>query len=296
MDIRQIQYFITVCETLNFTEASKKLFVTQSAVSYQIASLEQELGLNLLNRDKHSVTLTPAGEVLLSQSYQIMDQLNEAVTKTKQASAGTLGHLNIATLGTRTYEAFPQLLERFHKTYPDVALQFEMMNITEMTEGLEKGLVDIGFIRSLSIQNNSKLEWQEVSQDYFCVVVRKDHPFSRLDSLDPSAIAGEDFITINRQREPGLFDMTINLCMSHGFSPHIVYTPGHIDTILCMVEAGLGIALVPHRFLNLLSPNLVYIPLIGNDIFVDLAVTWNKKTTNQSVALFLDILDQIKEK
>ncbi|MBV7274462.1 LysR family transcriptional regulator [Clostridium sp. PL3] len=291
MDIRQLQYFIAVAEHLNFTETAKHLYVAQSAVSYQIAALEKDLGVKLFIRDKHLVRLTSAGKVLLKEAIAIMDRFNEAVQKTQQAATGILGNLRIGLLGVRVISVLPELLRSFRVVYPSIGIDLEQMNAGQITEALENGDIDLGFTRSFSVHDNPNLTWKKVYTDSIQVVLPYDHPMANQTSIDISELANESFISVNRQHSAGIFDLLINLCSSRGFSPNIVSRPHHVETVLCLIEAGMGISILPHCFNNCSNPNLKYIDIEGNDAYIDLVVAWNKNASNKSIPLFLKELE-----
>src|SRR3954454_14526676 len=107
MEIRQLRYFTAVAEHLNFTEAAKKLFVAQPAVSQQIASLEKEIGFKLFNRDKHSVQLTHAGRVFLNDALEMLDRSEAAIKKARKAAIGEVGQLSIGFLNAPVKKFLP---------------------------------------------------------------------------------------------------------------------------------------------------------------------------------------------
>lgn len=98
MDIRQLRYFITVAEHLNFTKAANQLYVAQSAISQQIADLEDQVGVKLFIRNKRSVKLTPAGSVFLKEAIEIVEKTSGAIEKAKQTDEGIIGSLSIGFL------------------------------------------------------------------------------------------------------------------------------------------------------------------------------------------------------
>lgn len=296
MDIRQLQYFISVADHLNFTEASKHLFVAQSAVSYQISALEKNLGVKLFLRDKHVVRLTSAGEVFLKEANYVIDQFDNAIRKAQQADAGILGNLRISILGVRVISQLPDLLRTFRMNFPDINLELEQMNAEQITNALENENLDIGFTRSFSVQDNPNLIYKKVYTDSISIVMRYDHPMANLASINISDLVNEPFISINRQHSAGIFDLLIKLCSSKGFSPNIVSQPQQIETILCLVEAGIGISIIPNCFKTYLTSNIKFIDIEGDDAYIDLVVAWNKNTTNRSIPLFLNELNQYNMK
>ena len=117
MEIRQLRYFISVAEQLNFTEAAKRLFVAQPSVSQQIASLERSMDVKLFIRDKHSVKLTPAGKVFLNDAIEIVNKSEEALKRAKKAAIGEVGQLSIGFLNAPVKNFLPDLVKEFRRKY-----------------------------------------------------------------------------------------------------------------------------------------------------------------------------------
>ena len=115
MEIRQLRYFISVAEHLNFTEAAKQLFVAQPAVSQQIKSLEKEIGIKLFVRDKHSVQLTPAGKVFLNDAIEMLNRFEDVIKKARKAEIGEVGELSIGFLNAPVKNFLPGLVKDFRR-------------------------------------------------------------------------------------------------------------------------------------------------------------------------------------
>jgi DNA-binding transcriptional LysR family regulator len=123
LDLRPLRYFISVAKHLNFTEASKELYVAQPAVSQQIAYLEKKVGVKLLHRTKHSVQLTEAGTVFLKDAKEIVKKLDESFVSARQAEEGLIGTINIGLLSVPMRDFLPLLLRKFRRKYPNVIIR-----------------------------------------------------------------------------------------------------------------------------------------------------------------------------
>ena len=134
MELRQLRYFIAVAEHLNFTEASKRLFVAQPAVSQQIAGLEKSLGLKLFIRDKHSVKLTPAGRVFLNDAIDLLSRSEEAEKRVKKAASGEVGQLSIGFLNAPVKKFLPHLVKEFRGDFPHIQISLNQYQTGEIVE------------------------------------------------------------------------------------------------------------------------------------------------------------------
>ena len=293
MEIRQLRYFISVAEHLNFTEAAKRLFVAQPAVSQQIASLEKIIGLKLFVRDKHSVKLTPAGRVFLKDAIEILNKSEEAVTKAKKAAIGEVGQLSIGFLSAPVKNFLPGLVKGFREKYLHIQISLNHYQTGQITEKLRNDEVDIAFTMSFRPQDLS--EWEHItlfSQPY-CVFVNQEHPLARRNRISIFDLADESFVMLDRKESPQGYDHLFTLFANHGFLPNIAIQSERIETVLMFVEAGLGIAVLPKHLQVYGNPVLRYMEIEEWDHTVDIVVAWKKTNPNPSIALFLKELDSI---
>src|SRR4249919_1283822 len=117
-DVHQLRVFAAVAENLSFTRAAEVLYLTQSAVSHQIARLERTLGVTLLDRQGRSVSLTPSGKVLVQHARRVFAALDDAATATKQASQSDAGRLRIGASSTACQHIIPEALREFRESFP----------------------------------------------------------------------------------------------------------------------------------------------------------------------------------
>ncbi|TWH47178.1 LysR family transcriptional regulator [Sporomusa sp. KB1] len=289
METRQLEIFVCVAERLNFTESAKHLYLTQSAVSLQIADLEKHLGVKLFERNSRSVQLTEAGQVFLKEAKFIIAILEEAIKKTRHTASGFAGTLKVGFLESHTKHFLPKLVKDFRNSYPKIQLMLLQLNWGDLNMALEHNDVDIGLTMSVSLQNTPHLVWQSLLRDVECFVMPYDHPLANQPQLDLAAVAREPFIVLNREVAPCPYDFTLQLCANRGFTPKIVERPYLTEILLTLVESGEGIAILPYFATKpYASPNLRFIKLEGEDAQVDMVASWKKINRNPAIPLFLN--------
>jgi DNA-binding transcriptional LysR family regulator len=293
MDIRQLKYFAAVAEHLNFTEASRQMFVAQSAVSQQIAELEKQLGVKLFQRNKRSVRLTSAGLVLQKEAAFLISRFEEAEEKTKQADSGILGTLRIGFLGYTERMFLPALIRSFRKQYPQIDLQLEQYHHGVLIEKLNNEELDIGFTLAFGVESISSLKRRVVYHETISVVMHDAHPMANIKNLKLIDLANEPFIVLNRRESPQGYHQTLLICSNHGFTPNIVHEPRLMQTVLLLVDAGMGIAILPKSAQLQASSNLRFIDLDEAEEAYELVAAWNKNSSNPSITLFLKELENI---
>ncbi len=289
MNIRQLEIFVCVAERLNFTEAAKHLYLTQSAVSLQIADLEKQLDVKLFARNSHSVQVTEAGQVFLRESKFIITASQEAIKKTRNTASGFSGVLKFGFLESHTKHFLPKLVKDFQRSYPKINLVLTQFSWGDLNLALERNDVDIGLTMSVSLQNTPKVVWQTLYRDVECFVMSCDHPLANQPNLDLTAVAREPFVVLNRQTAPCPYDFTLRLCGNRGFTPNFVECPFLTEILLILVESGKGIAILPYFTTKpYASPNLRFIKLEGDDAQVEMVAAWKRTNRNPAIPLFLN--------
>lgn len=289
MNIKQIQYFISVAEHLNFTKAAKENYLSQTAISQQIKNLEDNLGFKLFIRNKHSVKLTPSGDVFFIESKSLIETLNNAVNKASLASFGYIGTITIGFLEGYENILLPKLISNFKDKYPKISLNIIRGNIDELYKKLQNNLIDFVFGYDFAIDSYPFIKSKVVSSCPLCVVVYAGHKFSYKNSINRNELSNEDFIFIDRTISPFAFDSIISAFVSFGFSPNIKHTVDSIETSLLMVKSKLGITILPKFHDNYKSNDLVFIPLENE--YANSTISWNKNNTDSKIKIFLDFID-----
>ncbi len=294
MEMRQLRYFAAVAEYLNFTEAAKHMYVAQSAVSQQIAELEKELGVQLFNRTKRSVKLTNAGKVLLKEANFIMGRMKEAEEKTKQADLGLVGSLRVGFLGYAERPLLPPFIRHFRQLYPQIDLHLDQYHHGELIEMINNEALDVGFTLAFGVESMSHLDYLSIFQETIAVVVHEDHPRAKDKMIKLSELSAEPYIVLNRKESPQGFQQTLQICTNNGFTPHIAHEPKLLQTVLMLVDAGMGIAILPQSAQMLASNSLRFIQLDERQEAYELVATWHRHNANPSAALFIEELKRRK--
>jgi DNA-binding transcriptional LysR family regulator len=295
MDIRQLRYFITVAEYLNFTKAANQLYVAQSAISHQIADLEEQVGVKLFIRNKRSVQLTPAGSVFLKEAIEIVEKTSGAIEKAQQTDSGVIGSLSIGFLSVHVRSFLPEVIKRFRELYPKVELHLNHFPSKMLKESLEEGELDIALTQPSGLHRIEEIEIQTVAKEKYCIVMHKNHPLANNKKIKLADLATEPFIIHNRHDSPvGSYEFIVHLCEQSGLTPRIVSQPRFVDTVPILVESEIGISILPKSFEAVSSPSLRFIEidgLEGHDF--ELVMAWKKNNLNPSISLFLNILSEM---
>jgi DNA-binding transcriptional LysR family regulator len=204
LDIRHLNCFVATAEYLSFTEAAKKLHLVQSAVSHNIAELENELGAKLFTRGKKGICLTPQGRILLEDAYRIISLERDAAMRVRQLSSGIVGDLSMGYVFVPLIASLIEDFKRFHEKYPQVYVKYNSYNDIRIFRQLESDELDIGFTRDTVITNREKVDWYHIYDDYLKIVVSRNHPLAQLKKAKLEQFRNDPLILMSHRSNPGL--------------------------------------------------------------------------------------------
>ncbi|MEG4494017.1 LysR family transcriptional regulator [Microcoleus sp. D3_18_C4] len=290
MELRHLRYFIAVAEELNFTRAAEKLHIAQPPLSQQIQHLEAELGFQLFRRTKRTVHLTAAGQVFFEEAGKILQQVDRAIQLGRQTSRGELGQLTIGFVSSAAHNVVPAILQAFRTRCPAVKLELHELTTNEQLQRLRFGQIDIGFVRPPVEEDgiNSEIVFREP----LIVALPETHPAADRTNVELRELSTEQFILFPRSQAPGLYDAIVSLCQQAGFSPIAAQEAIQMQTIVSLVAAEMGVAIVPASMQNFQRSGVVYKSLPESTCIVAIALIWRSDPT-AAVQRFLEVARHI---
>lgn len=198
MNTRQLEYFIAVAELQSFRRAAARLYVSQSAISQQLKSLEHELGCRLLNRDNHSVSLTSAGRTFLEDSRDVLTRLDDAKKRATLAGSGPEGELGIGYVKGYERTDLPDMLSEFHGRYPSVRLSLMRENVSELYEALRDERIDLAINLLYDPGSMDGIEFQLLRRYPLKAVLPVSHPLALRTSIEMADLDGEPLVDIKK--------------------------------------------------------------------------------------------------
>jgi DNA-binding transcriptional LysR family regulator len=289
LEFRQIRYFLAVAEELHFRRAAERLYVAQPAISQQIARLEADLGVRLLDRSSRSVQLTTAGQTFLTQAYALVRQRDEAIAATRRAASGEIGRLDIGFVAPAALTVLSQLIRAYRTRYPDVHLNLHELSTVEQLKLLDTQELDVGFLRLPAPTDGLTLEL--VKTEPICVLLPIGHPLNQRPPdapVDVAELADHPLITVPRDLEPVVVDQIIALCIDAGFSPQIVQEAAQMYVVIALVNAEMGLVLVPESLRMLEHAGVAFRPLRSQkSISVQTGMASRTSNTSPVLASFL---------
>jgi DNA-binding transcriptional LysR family regulator len=261
---------VAVAEELHFGRAALRLQMAQPPLSQQVRRLERELGVELFRRNRRHVVLTPAGSALLPEARHTLAAAERAIAVVSAVAAGASGRLALGFVGSLAHGILPPLVRELRRRAPEIEIVLREANTSQQIDLLRLGLLDAGLVRP-PIQA-AGIEIEIVGHEPLRAVLPGDHPLADVRSLRLEALRDEPFVLFPRAIGPGLFDQIMGLCRAAGFSPNVVYESGATATMVAMVEAGVGVSVLPASHNGMGSAH--FVPLAGGEFETDIALAW----------------------
>jgi DNA-binding transcriptional LysR family regulator len=296
-DLRQLRYFVAVADTLSFTRAAQAMHISQPPLSQQIQALEADLGVRLFDRTKRRVALTEPGRLFLVEARKILAQADAARKMVGDAAAGFAGNLRLAyTVSVSFHPALPQTLLRYAQVAPRVRVALSELYTGEQFDALLNGDIDVGFVRSAprnAIQVKA-LRVDVVDHERLVLALPSRHPLAGRAKLGMREVADQLFVAQPRLLAATLHDRLMHLCAKAGFQPELSQIVQQVNSLLPLVAAGIGLALVPASLQVVQLAGVSFVPVDDPDAYLMLAVASRASDTSPALETFLDTVRESK--
>ena len=287
-----MRYLVALADELNFTRAAQRCNVSQPPFSRAIRDLEQELGARLFERDKHRVSLTPAGAGIVEDARRILVMLDESSERARRAAKGLRGTLAIGFGGSTVYSLLPALVRNFRAAAPDVEIRFRAMAVLSQINALRAGDIDVGIVR-LPV-HDELIETRFVHREPLAVALPPGHILLENSSaVTIGQLATSRFVTYQPMRGFNYHVDLQALCRLAGFSPDIVHEVPSTEAVVGIVACGEGVALVPASAERLQMDGVAFRALDATGLpdrlsMVEFALAWRKYNPAPVTAEFVE--------
>lgn len=269
MDIRQLRAFVVLAEQGNYRLAAERLCITQPALSKQIQALETLLGARLFNRGRQGAQLTASGQRLYPEAQTLVAQHLQFQQRAVQVVRGEAGRLAIG-FGLSSFHLAPQLVAAFRHRFPEVAVGLEDLPSERQYQLLLQGELQVGFVRlpvSTPLRASALLSDRLVLAAPSALALRSDTLMEQFNTLP--------LLQLTPKRGRGLSDQSLRFIAAHQLTPNVVQQAGDIQTLLALVAAGIGVALLPHSVTHIAPAGIDILPLSGEQTQWQVGIAWN---------------------
>ncbi|WP_104091763.1 LysR family transcriptional regulator [Arthrobacter sp. GMC3] len=284
MEIRLLRAFVEVAQQQNFGHAAAELSTTQSALTKQIQLLERQLGTVLFSRGRHGAALTAAGEALITDATELLQRADALERRMKRLAAGTEGLLTVG-FGMSALEVAPRAVATFRARHPGVDISLEDMSSKAQAEAIRTGRLSVGFIR---LPAPAGLASKVVHHDGLALAIPFGESTPRLSRQAlASWLQARQLIRLIPARGPGLTAQTQQLFTDLGASPGVLQESSDLLTVLALVAAGVGSAVVSASTSAIVPDGVKVVPLDLDSARWSIGIAWLAESTDPLIPLFL---------
>lgn len=244
MDLRHIRYFVAVATTRNFTRAAEQMHIAQPPFSRQIQQLEDELGVQLIQRNSRPVRLTEAGRLFYEQSLQVLQRVEQMKSAARQVGLNQRQSISIAYVASTLYGGLPMLVRMFRKRYPDVDVHLVDMGSIQQIQELRSGRIDLGFGRIRT--NDTSVARTVLREEKLVLAIAPGTPLAAdTGRIRLPELTGQRLIVYPKDPRPSFADHVLGLLHDQGIQPAEVHEVRELQAGLGLVAAEMGVCIVP---------------------------------------------------
>jgi DNA-binding transcriptional LysR family regulator len=292
VELHQLRCFVAVAEELHFGRAAIRMHMTQPPLSRQVQLLERGLGIQLLERNNRSVKLTAAGQGFLRDARHILAFSDQAADGARRLARGEAGSLTLGFTAVSAYQMIPQLLARAAQDLPGLQFTLKETVSSAQLEALAAHRIDVGFVRQ--VNDHATLDAQLISREPLLVAVPDNHPLARQPAIAVRDLDQQAFVMYAADEGRYFYDCIAGLFAMTGITPRYVYHLGQTHTVVSMVKAGLGVAIVPASAMQLHSDKLVFRPLKDAELHAELYMVSRQDNDNPALPAFKGLVDVLR--
>ncbi|MGL4967429.1 MAG: LysR substrate-binding domain-containing protein [Inquilinus sp.] len=261
MELRHLRYFVAVAEEGSVTRAAERLGIQQPPLGLQIRALEDELGVQLFDRQPKRLSLNAAGVVFLERARQVLGVAEEAVEHVRRFDQGERGRLTVGfTSSASLHHLTPHLLRAFRQAYPLVRLEVDESETYGLILALEQRRIDAAFLH-IGTEGFAGLASTVLAQEDMVVAIPSDHPLAPAPAVTLPMLSGQDLVVYRRPDGPGMFDGIMRAFAAAGVIPRVTDVVHRLIAAINLVAAGRGLTLVPASIQVLHPQAVTYRPL-----------------------------------
>ncbi|WP_182084329.1 LysR family transcriptional regulator [Aureimonas sp. ME7] len=286
-ELSHLRCFVAVAEELHFGRAAARLNMTQPPLSRQIQLLEHALESRLLERSSRIVSLTPAGRAFLPEARRIVHLSESAASWTRRVWRGEVGTLRLGYTAASGYSRVPALLALVRRELPGLDVVLREMVTHAQLEELDCGTIDAGLLRALP--PGSRTASLPLASEGLAVAIAVGDPLLQRASLSPADLDGRDLVGYSPNASKYLFELTMGFLDQSGARPNLTQQVGQIHTMVALVAAGFGLALVPESARCLGMPGVEFRRFETSPCKpVELMIVWLRGNENPALTTFIE--------
>ena len=289
VDLRLVRYFIAVAETEHVGRAAERLHISQSPLSRQVRQLEEQLGLRLFDRERQRVKLTDEGRWLLGEARELLARAERVERDAGRMARGEIGRVTVGFVKSSMWSSLlPRALRRFRAAWPTVRVELRALRSGHQIEGIRSGDLDIGLMHTPL--RDEALEAECILDEAFALAVPRGHLLAKKKAIVPRDLDGQPWIALSRRDYPTMYDRLMAACGRAGFTPDVSYDATEPATMLGLVAAEMGMALLQESARAVATRDVVFRDLPWFPTTVRTWVVWRARGGSKAASELVDCL------
>jgi DNA-binding transcriptional LysR family regulator len=295
MELRHLRYFAAVAEELHFGRAAERLMVAQPALSQQIKQLEEELGVRLLERNRRRVALTEAGSTFLKDAKDILARSEAAIQAVQSIHRDQIGSLVVGFNSGALADLLPVTVRAFRRRFSGVQVVLREMTTGEQSIALRERRINLGFLCPPVAPADERLvQIESLLREPLVLALPRRHPLARRRRVALGVLINEEFVMC--RDEVGYCVQVRDICRAAGFEPRIVQAADEGETAMALVEAGVGVSLMPAWWRRKLRrPGVIIRELEDAMATVEMAMVWRKDDPSLTLRNFIEAARGVRD-
>jgi len=291
MNLKRLKYFVAVAEELHFGRAAARLHMAQPPLSQQIRSLEEELGATLFERSTRSVKLTRAGEILLPEARRLTADADALARLMAEHRSGVTGELRVGFVDSASYSVMPEFLRAYRERWPGIRFELHTMTSDIQQAALLAGELDVGIARTRS--SSVDIAHTVILEERLFLAVATSHPLAKRKSVRLASLSDEAFLGFNRSASPMLSAEVATLLAAANINYEPIIEAEEYTTIIGLVAAGEGIAIVPAGVRSFRPSGLNYVQISDKNAVTQLMILCRANDQLQVVRQALSLATEL---
>jgi LysR family transcriptional regulator, transcription activator of glutamate synthase operon len=290
MEIRQIQYFLSIVETGSFSAAADEHYISQSSLSKMIIALEKELGVPVFDRSKRKVFLTEAGEAFLGHARKL-NATYKAMVFELDGYKSNVDSFSIAAIPVLTQYGITTSISQFKDLHPNIRFSLEEIDGLNILPALEEHRFDLAFTRHNNL-NHDQHASLDICMDKLLVVVSKSHRHAKRSSISLKELSNDNFIVFDKVTD--LHKLIMDECGKAGFEPTVFYSSHRKVSVFGLVGTNIGLALMPAKIYEYHQHQDVLAIPLEEHIECNIVLAWLKnRKLPKAASIFIDFMEKM---
>lgn len=288
MITQRLKYFIVLAKLKNYTKAAQELYISQPALSKQILSLEESLGVKLFERNTKKVRLTFAGEILFEQALKLTAQ--EESIKHQLNIASKVERINLI-IGNSTFwgdSHLPAVFNQFRQNIPNASISFRQFNYSVILQNLSRKLINIAIVRVSDLSLLKNYNYHVIHTSKLAAFTNSTHRLARSDKVWFKDLVNETFVQLKESMNAPFINAAAQLTINTGFVPNVAYEYDNIDSVFFMLRTDLYVSLLSDD----IDADGLHVAIVEDSQPTFLCAVWNKNDTNPHIKSFIELMDE----